>query len=64
MEIIAPLIQRLKMGAFEGEELLAMQNIFLMEAVPIPTLAVADEKKVQYQNLLEMMVDEFVEVLK
>ena len=52
------------MGAFEGEELLAMQNIFLMEAAPIPTLAVADEKKVQYQNLLEMMADEFVEVLK
>lgn len=64
MEIIAPLIQRLKMGEFEGEELLAMQNISLMEAAPIPTLAVSDEKKVQYQNLLEMMADEFAKVLK
>ena len=52
------------MGAFEGEELLAMQNISLMEAAPIPTLAVSDEKKVQYQNLLEMMADEFAKVLK
>ena len=63
MEIVAPLIQRLEMGAFEGEEFLAMQNVSLMEVEPIQTHVVSDEKKIQYHNLLEMLVDEFVEVL-
>lgn len=64
MEVIAPIIQQLKGRTFENEELQAVQNLRLIETEPVLTCIVPEEKRIQYDKLLDALVDAFLEVLE
>jgi len=61
MEVVVPIIQQLKQGVFTGKEYQAMQNILSLESEPIPLYLVPEDKKRRYNEILDKLVDEFIE---
>lgn len=58
MPIIGPLIEELRQGTYSGAEEAAMKKILSLETEPIPLYLVPDEKKLRYERILEILVDE------
>lgn len=58
MPVIGPLIEELRQGTYSGAEEAAMKKILSLETEPIPLYLVPDEKKLRYERILEILVDE------
>ncbi len=64
MPVIGHLIEELKQHAFVGKEAEAMNNILSLELEPIPLYLVPAEKMKRYEEMLDMLVDEFISTLR
>jgi len=63
MEIITPVIQRLKKHCVTGKAYQSMQNILALESEPLPLYSVSEDKRKRYHAILDRLADEFVEHL-
>lgn len=61
MQVIYPIIMELKQESFTGKEYQAMQNILELEYMPLPLYMVTPDKRKRYEELLDQIVDEFLE---
>lgn len=60
MQSISPIIEQLKQFNYDGKEALAMQNILTLESEPMPLYLVSKDKINRYNNILNMLVNNFI----
>lgn len=63
MEMITPIIQQLKQHSVNSEEEnQALNNILTLESERISSSFISEDKKKRYDDILNMLVDEFIEI--
>ena len=61
MQVIIPIIEQLKQFNYIDKELQSMNNILSLEKEPMPLYLVSNDKKNRYEEILDSLVNEFIE---